>query len=128
MKSIEYLNGLLKKVFEMSGLNEEFEPIIEELKDNIAERDAQLSQHGTFATADETEDLTFTPNVMESVQGEDYKSKYEALEKRYVERFMTGEEPSTSPPTKQTQPQDILEQGKPEEIPQLEDLITYGGE
>lgn len=123
MKTAKYLNNLLKTVFEKSGMSEDLEPIIEELRDNIAARDTQLAQHGTFAES-EGEEMSFSPNAIEAVQGEDYKAKFEALEKRYIDRFFNGEEASVE----SVQPPTILEQGKPEEVPDLDDLIISEGE
>lgn len=98
MKTRKYLDNKLKELLEKSDLNPEFEPIIKELQQNIAERDALLLQNGE-PWDEEQEDFEFTPKAQEAAPDEEYKAKYEEMRKRYVDTFLYGDDGAFKPMT-----------------------------
>lgn len=86
MKSAKYIKSLLQDFYEKSELNPEHEPLINEIKNAIEERDQELSKLSS-SWDDSKDDVEFTPMTKND---EEWEEKYAELKKRYIDTFFNG--------------------------------------
>ena len=93
------MDSLLRRIYETGGLTESMEGDIRRILDDFDEREGILRKYGDVYDGDDQEeyewrdanpdygverDTTIEPTVGEE---RDYRSDYEALKKRYLDRF-----------------------------------------
>lgn len=83
-------DALLKRIFETGGLTPDMEKDIQRLKDDFDERDGILKKYGEEYDG-ELDEYEFKEKAgVDSSSVDEYKTKYEDMKKRYVDRFFNG--------------------------------------
>lgn len=90
MRTLASVNKILKKILENSDLGEEISNDIEAIKTAIQDRDTILKNYGDLPDDEDLEDFEFVEREKETDSNDEYKTKYDALRKQYVERFFGG--------------------------------------
>ena len=90
MLTLAAINKILKKILENSDLGEEISNDIESIKNAVQDRDTILKNYGDLPDDEDLEDFEFVAREKETDSNDEYKTKYDALRKQYVERFFGG--------------------------------------
>lgn len=90
MRTLASVNKILKKILENSDLGEEISNDIEAIKTAIQDRDTILKNYGDLPDDEDLEEFEFVAREKETDSNDEYKTKYDALRKQYVERFFGG--------------------------------------
>lgn len=88
MLSITAINKILRRIMETGGLTPSMEEDIKKLQDEFNEREGILKQYGETFDGEDVEDYEFKGKEVEA--SDEYKSKYEELHQRYLDRFFGG--------------------------------------
>lgn len=91
------MESLLRKIMETGGLTEDMENSVKRLKDDFDEREGILKRYGKTYEGDDADEYdwdesnkddesVYTPREEEK----DWRAEYEALNKRYIDRFFSG--------------------------------------
>ncbi len=83
------IKNLLNRLWETGGLSADMEADIKRLQDDFDEREGMLRKYGEVYDGEDKEEYEF---VEKSSDVEEWKSKYEEMKSRYVNRFFYGEE------------------------------------
>lgn len=88
MLSITGINKILRRIMETGGLTPAMEEDIKKLQDEFNEREGILKQYGETFDGEDVEEYEFKGKEVEA--SDEYKSKYEELHQRYLDRFFGG--------------------------------------
>lgn len=112
MLTLAAINKILKKILENSDLGEEISNDIESIKNAVQDRDTILKNYGDVPDTEDLEEFDFVEREKETNSTDDYKSKYDALRKQYVERFFGGK-PKEAEEIIEDQMEDLEKDEKP---------------
>lgn len=112
MRTLSSVNKILKKILENSDLGEEISNDIETIRTAIQDRDTILRNYGDVPDTEDQEEFEFVEREKETNSNDDYKSKYDALRKQYVERFFGGK-PEKAEEIIEDQMEDLEKDEKP---------------
>lgn len=112
MRTLAAINKILKKILENSDLGEEISNDIEAIKTAIQDRDTILKNYGDLPDDEDLEEFDFVEREKETDSNDEYKTKYDALRKQYVERFFGGK-PEEAEEIIEDQMEDIEKDEKP---------------
>lgn len=112
MRTLAAINKILKKILENSDLGEEISNDIEAIKTAIQDRDTILKNYGDLPEDEDLEEFEFVAREKETGSNDDYKTKYDALRKQYVERFFGGK-PEEAEEIIEDQMEDLEKDEKP---------------
>lgn len=112
MRTLAAINKILKKILENSDLGEEISNDIEAIKTAIQDRDTILKNYGDLPEDEDLEEFEFVAREKETGSNDEYKTKYDALRKQYVERFFGGK-PEEAEEIIEDQMEDLEKDEKP---------------
>lgn len=86
MRTKKAYDALIKKIFETGGLTDEMGEDLKKLQDELDEREGILRKMGASYDID-ADEYTFEPT-----SSDDWRSKYDEMRKKYIDRFFGNEE------------------------------------
>lgn len=85
------VNTILRRIMETGGLSDAMENDIKRLQDDFDEREGMLKNYGEVYDGEDKDEYDFVPRESTTLEGgEDYKSKYEDMKQKYLDRFFGG--------------------------------------
>ena len=92
------MRKILRRIMETGGMTEDMERDIERLKDDFDEREGILRRYGEVYDGEDRDDYEFSGRDSESIytpreeekEARDWRSKYERMRDRYLDRFFGG--------------------------------------
>lgn len=76
---------------ETGGMTDDMENDIKRLQDDFDEREGMLKKYGEVYDGEDMDEYDFVPREVETVEsGENYKTKYEEMKQKYLDRFFGG--------------------------------------
>lgn len=85
------VNKILRRIMETGGLTDDMENDIKRLQDDFDEREGILKNYGEVYDGEDKDEYDFVPRETTTLEGgEDYKSKYEDMKQKYLDRFFGG--------------------------------------
>lgn len=84
------INKLLRSIMETGGMTEDMETHIQRIQNDFDEREGILKKYGEIYDGEDKDEYDFTENTSINEPVEDYKSKYEEMQQKYLDRFFGG--------------------------------------
>lgn len=85
------VNTILRRIMETGGLTDAMENDIKRLQDDFDEREGMLKNYGEVYDGEDKDEYEFVPKESTILEGgEDYKTKYEDMKQKYLDRFFGG--------------------------------------
>ena len=86
------INKLLRSIMETGGMTEDIENKIQRILTDFDERESFLKKYGNVYEGEDKDEYDFVENTtIDSQKGEeDYKTKYEEMQQKYLDRFFGG--------------------------------------
>lgn len=85
------VNKILRRIMETGGMTDDMENDIKRLQDDFDEREGMLKKYGEVYDGEDMDEYDFVPREVETVEsGENYKTKYEEMKQKYLDRFFGG--------------------------------------
>ena len=83
------MSKILRKIMEMEDLPEDIEEGISRLQSDFEERNTYLSKYGDIVDGEDVDEYEYTVREDREVEGDEetWKEKYDAMKKKYVDRF-----------------------------------------
>lgn len=121
------MNKILRRIMETGGMTPEIEEDIQRLRDDFDEREGILKKYGeTYdgEDADEYEYTGFDTNKIytpkeEEKGAKEWRTKYEEMKARYLDRFFGGVENKDFKETMEETREDVERDGEPQTFDEL---------
>lgn len=84
-------NKILRRIMETGGLTEDMEQDIKRLQNDFDEREGMLRNYGEVYDGEDMDEYEYKPREQAVIEEtEDFKSKYEEMRQKYLDRFFGG--------------------------------------
>ena len=83
------MNKILRRIMETGGLTPDMEEDIQRLRDDFDERESILKKYGETYDGEDADEYEYTPKEEEK-DAEEWRTKYEEMKARYLDRFFGG--------------------------------------
>lgn len=96
------MNKILRKIMETGEMTPDIEDTIQRLRDDFDEREGILKKYGETYDGEDVDEYEYTYRDMYNVytpkeltkNAEEWRTKYEEIKARYIDRFFGGEDSS----------------------------------
>lgn len=119
---------ILRRVMESGGLTDDMEKDIGRLRDDFDEREGILRKYGEVYDGEDRDEYDYVEREREITEpsgedGRDWKSEYESLHKRYMNRFF-GVKPDDTTNTENLV-EEVETEPEPAKVQTVEDILMY---
>lgn len=122
------MDKILRRIMETGGMTEDMERDVQRLRDDFDEREGILRRYGETYDGEDRDEYDYTDrdsiNVYtpreEEKDYDDWRSRYEELKRRYLDRFFGGrDEAEEYRETMEETEEDVKRDGEPQTFDEL---------
>lgn len=121
------MNKILRRIMETGGMTPDMEEDIQRLRDDFDEREGILKKYGETYDGEDTDEYEYTGRDTSEIytpkeeekDAKEWRTKYEEMKARYLDRFFGGVENKDFKETMEETQKDVERDGEPQTFDEL---------
>lgn len=121
------MNKILRRIMETGGMTPDMEEDIQRLRDDFDERDGILKKYGETYDGEDMDEYEYTGRDTSEIytpkeeekDAKEWRTKYEEMKARYLDRFFGGVENKDFKETMEETREDVERNGEPQTFDEL---------